>query len=153
MRWTFDPLVRRNVAFNLNALGARAVAFYPDFYGVMTDSINAADASDRLEARWDLAHPLPTSAHPRPAGSQGPAGSVVLRDRDGWPEVAGEPRPDGLLEVPVHYESVRTTEPERARAWRLALRGVLTAAYGAGLRIGNVVDQGYRLVPDREEGR
>ncbi len=42
VRWTFDPLVRRNVAFNVNALGARAVNFHPDFYGAMTDSINAA---------------------------------------------------------------------------------------------------------------
>lgn len=71
VRWTFDPLVRRNVAFNLNALGARAVAFHPDFYGAMTDSINAADASDRLEARWDLVQPLP------PARGRGPAARGV----------------------------------------------------------------------------
>ena len=45
-----DPLVRRNAAFNLNALGTRAVAFHPDFYGPMGDAINAGDASDRLEA-------------------------------------------------------------------------------------------------------
>lgn len=155
VRWTFDPLVRRNVAFNLNALGARAVAFHPDFYGVMTDSINASDASDRLEARWDLGRPLPSAGRDpgRSVAEASSAGSVVLRARAGWPEVAAAPEPGAVLEVPEDYEAVRSREPDRGRAWRLAVRAVLTDAYGAGLRIGTVGDRGYRLVSDEEEGR
>lgn len=150
MRWTFDPLVRRNVAFNLNALGARAVAFYPDFYGVMSDSINASDASDRLEARWDLARPMPEAQDGAKATTSGP---VTLRNQAGWPESLAAPQPDAVLEIPGDYETVRRGEPERGRAWRMAVRTALTAAYGAGLRIGSVEDHGYRLVPDEEEAR
>ena len=62
MRWTFDPMVARNAWFNLGKLGAVADRFYPDFYGPMTDAINAGERSDRLVIRWDLA------ARARPAG-------------------------------------------------------------------------------------
>ena len=33
MRWTYDPLIRRNARLNLVRLGAEVVAFLPDFYG------------------------------------------------------------------------------------------------------------------------
>ena len=33
MRWTYDPLIRRNARMNLVRLGAEVVAFLPDFYG------------------------------------------------------------------------------------------------------------------------
>jgi predicted GNAT superfamily acetyltransferase len=52
--WTFDPLVARNAYFNLSKLGAKAVAYLADFYGDMTDGINAGQGSDRLLAQWDL---------------------------------------------------------------------------------------------------
>jgi predicted GNAT superfamily acetyltransferase len=52
--WTFDPLVRRNAWFNLHRLGADVVEFVPDFYGAMTDGINAGEASDRCVVRWLL---------------------------------------------------------------------------------------------------
>lgn len=142
MRWTFDPLVRRNVAFNVNALGARAAAFYPDFYGAMADSINAGDSSDRLEAQWDLTRPLPPTISP-----SGDA-PVVLVSQDGWPVAGGSPLPGGILEIPSDYESMRGTDGERSRAWRLAVRDVLVQAYGSGLRIGSVEKRGYRLVVD-----
>lgn len=140
MRWTFDPLIRRNVTFNLNALGAHAVAFYPDFYGAMADSINAGDASDRLEARWDLTRPLPPAVAPIHGGP------AALLDRDGWPLAAGAPSPGGFVEVPPDYEAMRATDRVRSKAWRAAVRGVLAQAYDAGLRIGSVEDGRYRLV-------
>lgn len=52
--WTFDPLVRRNAWFNLHRLGADVVAFHEDFYGAMTDGLNAGQASDRCVVRWHL---------------------------------------------------------------------------------------------------
>ena len=141
MRWTFDPLVRRNVAFNVNALGARAVAFYPHFYGAMADTINAGDASDRLEASWDLTRPLPAAP---PAGSG--TGPAVLVDDGGWPVLTAPLAPGGLVEVPRDYEAVRATDRRRSEAWRLAVRDVLARAYPAGLRVGSVEVTGYRLV-------
>ena len=151
MRWTFDPLVRRNVAFNVNALGARAVAFYPDFYGSMTDSINAGDASDRLEAVWDLSRPLPSRTRSREDVAA--AGPALLLERDGRPVVAGRPPVDGaVLEVPADYEQTRACDRELSGAWRAAVREVLTRAYDAGFEIGAVDRSGYRLVGRREDG-
>lgn len=142
MRWTFDPLVRRNVAFNLNGLGAEAVAFYPDFYGAMSDSINSGDVSDRLEARWQLDRPL----HP-PAGPPPGEFPALLVHRDGRPALTGHRVVAGaVVEIPDDYEKLRAGDPQRSRAWRTAVREVLIDAYAAGFRIGAVDERGYRLV-------
>jgi predicted GNAT superfamily acetyltransferase len=50
--WTFDPLVRRNAWFNIEVLGAWVSEYLVNFYGPMTDSINAHDESDRLMMAW-----------------------------------------------------------------------------------------------------
>jgi predicted GNAT superfamily acetyltransferase len=154
MRWTFDPLVRRNVAFNLGVLGARAASFHVDFYGAMHDAINGGDASDRLEAVWSLARPLPPrpsagtpTLAPRPDGDP----VTLITERDGWPQLTGnDPAPGALLAVPTDYENLRRHDPARSSAWRAASRKVLAAAYGTGLRIGRVTDAGYQLVSEDE---
>jgi predicted GNAT superfamily acetyltransferase len=152
MRWTFDPLVRRNVAFNLNALGARAVAFYPDFYGSMSDSINAGDASDRLEAVWDLSRPMPSrKGSNRDGAGEGPA---LLLEREGRPVVTGCPPEHGaVLEVPGDYDQIRGRDRELSGAWRAAAREVLAAAYAAGFEIGAVEGSRYRLLARSEDRR
>jgi hypothetical protein len=57
MRWTYDPLIRRNAHLNVVRLGAEVVAFHPDFYGRLDDAITGADHSDRFEVRWRLDAP------------------------------------------------------------------------------------------------
>jgi predicted GNAT superfamily acetyltransferase len=152
MRWTFDPLVRRNVAFNLNALGARAVAFYPDFYGPMSDSINAGDASDRLEAVWDLSRPMPSRTGS--TGDRAWDAPALLLQRDGRPVVTGRPPADGaVVEVPGDYEQIRARDRELSGAWRAATREVLVGAYAAGFEVGTVGRSGYRLVARGEDRR
>jgi len=147
MRWTFDPLVRRNTMFNVTALGARAATFHADFYGAMSDSINAGDASDRIEAVWDLHRPLPTRAGQAASAPTGGAGPALLRARDGRPVTADlSPRSGAVIEVPANYETIRADDPELGQEWRLAMRHVLATAYDAGFRIGAVDEQGYRLV-------
>jgi predicted GNAT superfamily acetyltransferase len=54
VEWTTDPLVRRNVYFNLGKLGAHARQYLINFYGVMADGLNAGEESDRLLIRWQL---------------------------------------------------------------------------------------------------
>lgn len=147
MRWTFDPLVRRNAYVNLEVVGARAASFHPDFYGAMTDEINAGDVSDRLEAVWTLTDPLPSPAHRLAGQRQEAAGEPLLVERDGRPSrTVTEPGPGALLPVPDDYERLRRDEPDRARAWRSACRAVLETAYGAGLEVGRVTGAGYVLV-------
>jgi predicted GNAT superfamily acetyltransferase len=150
MRWTFDPMVHRNTAFNLGALGARAAAFHPDFYGVMVDAVNDGDASDRLEAVWDLEQPLPERRDPALTAG-GATGPVLLEDRDGRPHPTGlDPSPGSVLTVPTQYAVLRREDPDLGRAWRHAVRGILAAAYGAGLRVARVTPTGYQLAGQEE---
>jgi predicted GNAT superfamily acetyltransferase len=109
--WTFDPLVRRNAWFNIAVLGADAEDYLPEFYGTMTDSINAGDESDRLLMRWDLdAAPLTV---PR-------EGSEHVND----PDVT-------LVPTPVDIVELRRTDPEAVADWRSRTRDALTAALAA----------------------
>lgn len=117
--WTFDPLVRRNAAFNAH-LGAEFVRYYPDFYGDMTDGRNAGHGSDRLLARWDLRVPAAPRSSPDPVGERGP----VL-----GPDSAAGPIPDTTERIwvatPPDIEELRVTDRELARSWRIALRSAL----------------------------
>lgn len=147
MRWTFDPLVRRNTAFNLHALGARAASFHADFYGVMTDTVNAGDRSDRMLAVWDLVQPPPpsTPSTQAPPSTQA-SGPVLLAERDGRPVILdAAPRPGAVIAVPLDHETVRSTDPILSLEWRMAVRQVLTSAYEAGLEITAVTPAGYVL--------
>jgi predicted GNAT superfamily acetyltransferase len=155
MRWTFDPLIRRNTAFNLGALGANAASFYPNFYGHMGDAINGEDASDRLEAVWDLLRPLPvrkcSGASRPPAQAPATKAPVLLAEHEGWPRhTHAAPTRGAMIGVPGDYEELRKRDPQCSAAWRAASREVLLQVYAAGLRIGEVDEAGYRLVPNGE---
>ncbi len=105
MRWTFDPMVARNAWFNLGKLGATADRFFRDFYGEMTDAINAGDRSDRLVIRWDLRR------------EPGPA------EIDAEIEVA----------VPSDHETDRRADPGAAAAERERVAAAIEDAFDAGL--------------------
>ena len=79
IRWTYDPLLARNAWFNLMKLGAAGAAFLPEFYGEMTDQLNAGDRSDRFEVRWVPA------VGPGDRGGRGVAGPRAR----GWGAAAG----------------------------------------------------------------
>ncbi|MCA1710600.1 MAG: GNAT family N-acetyltransferase [Actinobacteria bacterium] len=129
--WTFDPLVRRNAWFNLVKLGATGVEYLPDFYGPMSDGVNGGESSDRLFTRWDLAGTAP--------GPLDAAGAVLLLD-----DAAGAPAPTSTsfsdasmltLRLPADIESLRTTAPASATAWRLAVRRLLVPAFADGFTV------------------
>jgi predicted GNAT superfamily acetyltransferase len=131
--WTYDPLLRRNAWFNLTKLGARAVGYLVDFYGVMDDAQNAGDESDRAVALWSLkaehVHKAADGIRVEPELDVllGQGAMLILRDRDGEPERA--PLPAGarhvLVQIPEGVQSLRESDPERARRWRQASREVL----------------------------
>jgi len=141
--WTCDPLVRRNVAFNLHALGANVVGYLPDHYGPMNDGLNRSDESDRLSVHWELLSPrvvdadkgrLPWLVSVAPlAVASGPGGLPVL-------DAAGQgPR---RVQLPHDIETVRLTEPEVARAWRLAVRDAVVAGLADGTTITGLTAEG-----------
>jgi predicted GNAT superfamily acetyltransferase len=151
--WTYDPLVRRNAYFNLGKLGATAVEYLPNFYGQMTDAVNAGDESDRLVCHWDLrsGRVVEASRGNPPAmdlaelrGRGAVAG--LSADQRGAPVVGPSDAPTVLVTVPPDIEALRGSDPQTARAWRYALRGVLGKLLDGGGRVTGFVKSGWYVV-------
>jgi len=108
--WTYDPIVRRNAWFNIEVLGAHVSEYVVNFYGEMSDSINAHDESDRLVVAW------PTDPNvARPAATEG--ASTVLVD------------------TPVDVVFLRRTDPGEALEWRRRVRKELGERIDAGATV------------------
>lgn len=153
VQWTYDPLVRRNAYFNAVKLGALPVRYLHDFYGEMTDEINAGQGSDRLVVRWALrAAAVEAAAAGTPAVPDLPADAVVLldEDADGRPVVHAAAPPAGatavLVGTPSDVEALRRTDPATARSWRAAHRDVLPGLLGTGWRVTGFVDRSSYLL-------
>jgi predicted GNAT superfamily acetyltransferase len=139
--WTFDPLVRRNAAFNLARLGATAGPYLENLYGSMDDDLNRDDESDRLFVRWSLLDPVVEAAS---AGTPlripvPPALPQALRPGpDGAPLVSLAEGPgcrSFSCAVPDDIQMLRAGNLELAKAWRLAVRQVLGGALSGGGRL------------------
>lgn len=147
--WTFDPLVRRNAWFNLAKLGAVAVEYLVDFYGPMSDGLNAGEPTDRLFTRWDLLSPaVQDAAEGRPLAADPADGQLLLGERDGRPVVlaAAETGRTSLVRLPADIEALRVDDPAAAREWRLAVREVLAPLVEAGGRVTGVTRDGSLVV-------
>jgi predicted GNAT superfamily acetyltransferase len=142
VRWTFDPLVARNAYFNLHRLGARAVAYLHDFYGPLTDDINAGYPSDRLYVHWDVESPEVSDVD---ADALRRTGAAVVLDRAGDEPLPGETGPDPvrLVAVPGDIEGLRRSDPALALRWRRAVGEALPAALEAGYRIDGISRDGF----------
>lgn len=117
--WSFDPLVRRNCVFNFDKLGATAVEYLPNFYGTMTDEINAGDDSDRLFVYWDLkSEPSKTFISPNAI----------------------------TVEIPEDIEALRKTDLAAAKAWRTKTRESLEPLMAKGWTIKAMQDRTHLLV-------
>lgn len=142
--WTVDPLVRRNVYFNLAKLGAVVTDYLPDFYGPMTDGVNAHDHSDRLRLAWPLAaeHVVASSnGEPRVLDTAGTTPLLTVGS-DGEPVSRGADGPRLRCEIPADIVRVRELDPGLARAWRTALREALSGPMRDGYVLAGVSRDG-----------
>ena len=117
--WSFDPLVRRNCVFNFEKLGATAIEYLPNFYGTMTDDINAGDDSDRLFVFWDLDSKKATS----------PVSPNAI-----------------TVEIPEDIEALRRADISAAKLWRSQTRKVLEPLLASGWTIARMKDRTHLLV-------
>ncbi|SIN68748.1 hypothetical protein [Agromyces cerinus] len=114
IRWTYDPLIRRNARMNLVRLGAEVAAFRPDFYGRLDDAITGADRSDRFEVRWRL------------------ASARTARALDRRPQPAWSVR--GGFALVADFEALRADAPADAARLRERSHEAFAALAGSGLR-------------------
>ena len=151
--WTFDPLVRRNAYFNLNKLGAEAHEYLVNFYGEMTDGINAGEESDRILVSWHLdSQQAQEAAVGRP---HDPSSDDLQRWRiDALLAVGpgGEPLTGSAsarlvtCQMPDDIVTLRRSNPQLARSWRMAVRDALSKAFDAGYRISGVTRTGWYVL-------
>lgn len=129
--WTFDPLVRRNCVFNFEKLGALAVEYLPNFYGTMTDSINAGDDSDRLFTYWPVQENVGSETTKTSA--------IALKNSVGKPEpISHDDTKAFWVELPEDIEALRKSDIALARQWRKAVREALQPALDDGWFISSV---------------
>ncbi|HVF05253.1 MAG TPA: hypothetical protein VNA20_10455 [Frankiaceae bacterium] len=149
--WTFDPLVRRNAWFNVAKLGAVGVGYLVDFYGPMSDGLNAGEPSDRLLVEWHLSSPRVVAAVSGTPVPQPDDGVVVLDEVDAAPVVVGAAPAGGvaLVRLPADVESLRATDPAAARRWRVAVRDVLAPLLAGGGEVVAVTRAGDLAVSRR----
>jgi len=143
MRWTFDPLLASNAAFNLARLGAAVTAFIPDCYGARTDAFNTGDVTDRVKVSWCLDQPVGSSAL-KPAWTGEPLIALV----DGGARAVRSPvsvRPGSFIPLPVNYQLLRVENPELAASWRTATRAAFVDCYDNGLSVVGYSSLGYGL--------
>lgn len=153
MEWTTDPLVRRNVYFNLAKLGAEAPEYLVNFYGEMRDGINAREESDRLLIRWAL------DSEKAERAATGDVLDLEAEKLRGWSDSAilsvgpdGEPvtamRQARVLicQVPDDIVALRSSNPALARRWRLALRDALGGAMARGYAINGASKSGWYVL-------
>jgi predicted GNAT superfamily acetyltransferase len=126
VRWTFDPMIARNAWFNLGKLGAVADRFRRDFYGAMSDTLNAGERSDRLVVRWDLDR----EPDPGRGTHDAPARAVSVN-------------------IPRDYPALRETDPTAARVERDRVAGALDGFFRDGMIAAafNPETSTYALVP------
>ncbi len=138
--WTFDPLVRRNCVFNLTKLGAIAYEFLPNFYGMMTDDINAGDVSDRLFAYWPLIQKT-NSAKIQITEN------IALINKDGIPHrnIFDSKQPFAIY-LPEDIELLRKSNLDLVKLWRNHLHELLSAAFNSGAKITEMVDNRNALL-------
>jgi predicted GNAT superfamily acetyltransferase len=118
--WTFDPLVRTNAWFNIGVLGGEIAEYLPNFYGEMTDSINANDESDRVLVAW------------RVDGTQTPT--------------ATDPESRQQVSTPEDIVTLRRTDPHATLKWRHEVRAALMTALTNGFVVVDFTKDGsYQL--------
>jgi predicted GNAT superfamily acetyltransferase len=153
VRWTYDPLIRRNTVLNLVVLGAQVTGYLEDLYGSMPDARNVGLPTDRVEATWDLTAPRVLAA----AGGRTAtpdvdalrrAGAVAVLDvaADGGPVTADADAPRRLVRVPDDIETLRREDRAIASAWSEAIRATLGAALHDGWRVTGATRDGWYVL-------
>jgi predicted GNAT superfamily acetyltransferase len=133
--WTFDPLEVRNGYFNLCKLGAYSRTYIPAYYGEMQDKLNKGLPADRLLIEWDVCSSRVENAIsgvlPYKTEHDYEILLQIYKDTE-YPSLdlkKFNPQKDGyLVAVPTNIQLLKQTNLELAKAWRFAIRTVISEA-------------------------
>lgn len=133
MLWTYDPLVARNAALNINRLGARPVEYIRDLYGPDTASeLHSGLGTDRFVVEWRLEREPPTGTEDLHAWS---SAAVINRTPEADLHVDSlEPRdaPFLRIEVPSDIQQIKRDDPEAGGRWRASTRLAFETCFSEG---------------------
>jgi len=153
--WTFDPLQAKNAHLNLRRLGASAVEFVPNLYGVTSSPLHHDLPTHRLLIHWELNAPRVVDrmeedlrSSPEPAPDLPHLNQVKWEA--GWP-VTSDPTldleaPRLLLEIPPDFDTFARSAPNVAEGWHAKVSRAMESYLGRGYR---AVD----LIPTEDQGR
>jgi predicted GNAT superfamily acetyltransferase len=151
IRWTFDPLQCKNASLNVHRLGGRPVRYFPRYYGVMADAINAGLETDRMLLVWSLESDRVRDHLTAPGDVPE---SAVARWRKTQPLIETAVGPMGVrvpfrshppealelnLEIPNDMDRVRDAGPTAIRTWREATRAAFLLAFAKGYAVDDVL--------------
>ena len=137
IQWTFDPLQAANAHFNIRKLGAVALDYEENLYGVSSSALHHGLPTDRLRVRWDL-------SSERVVDRVRGAGSLILRDFDGIVRILesgdgspGEPDLERsedplLLGIPAGYPAGGKGDSVAVHDWQQKLRKTFGHYFGQG---------------------
>jgi chorismate synthase len=153
--WTFDPMQARNAHLNLRRLGAVAVEFLPDFYGVTTSALHHGMRTDRLLILWELnsarvKERLREGEPPRTEPAPPFPRINDVKWQAGWP-VSSDPHldlqaPELLLEIPPDWDVLAKAAPRVAEGWHNRVQTAFTEYFARGYVAAD-------LSPGEEKGR
>jgi len=151
MLWTCDPLVARNVHFNVNRLGALPVDYVVNIYGSNTGStLHGSLPTDRLVIAWPLMrvfNPVPGADAPHAGDDRLPL-TDPLAD-DGTPHFVSPPSAATSVRVQIPHDlvAVQAVGGDLALRWRLAVRESFELLRDRGLRVTRLVRPGSDALP------
>ncbi len=139
IHWTFDPLRCGNANFNIRRLGATANIYHVNYYGQMSDGINAGLPSDRLEVTWKLTRSQNTTRHTEvslPSQEQ-----FLLYSKVNLPHQSDTrpSLPEHYVEIPLHLAELKQKNLKCALEWQSAVRDSLQYAFAQGYSVTDFV--------------
>ncbi|MEM9955131.1 MAG: GNAT family N-acetyltransferase [Chloroflexota bacterium] len=135
MRWSFDPAMRRNANFNFRKLGVTTNIYHNNFYGMMSDGINAGVASDRFEAVWRLNHPKITYDVPDDVSFLLTVGEQQLIINTTLTQ------PYHAVACPYDFPAIKSENLNIARMWRQMMAKAFSVAFAGGYHVVDFVTE------------
>jgi predicted GNAT superfamily acetyltransferase len=142
VRWTLDPLVRRNAYFSIRKLGASVLSYEENLYGELCDGINTGEETDRLVVEWVAADRHPSRRPPPAAVLLGRPVPCDDEIHGSGPLVWSLDESAGLLIIPSDIEALRATDRKRALWWRTAVRDAFAEADARAYEVVGVTADG-----------